>query len=88
MRMLAGTILSLALIAPASAQDLALTDAAATKGIEINWNKLTSNLLLGERFVGKGHPDASCADEKISVAQFEFLLDAVGGRLGVGGTEG
>lgn len=80
MRMLAGLFLSFALVAPAAAQGIVqgipLTDAAAKKGIELNWNKLTSNLLLGERMVGKDNPAASCTDEKISVGQFEFLLDA------------
>lgn len=76
MRFPAGCLLSLAMMAPAAAQGIALTDAAAKKGIEINWNRITGNLLLGERVVAKDHPDASCADEKISVAQYEFLLDA------------
>jgi hypothetical protein len=76
MRILAGCFLSFALIAPAAAQGIPLTDAAAKKGIEINWNKLTSNLLLGERIVAKGNPNASCTDENISLGQFEFLLDA------------
>lgn len=73
---LTGFLLFFALNAPAAAQGIPLTDAAAKKGIEINWNKLTSNLLLGERVVGKDNPLASCTDEKISVGQFEFLLDA------------
>ena len=76
MRILAGFLLPLALIAPAVAEGIALTDAGAKKGIEVNWNKLTGNLLLGEREVAKAHPVASCTDEKISVDQFEFLLDA------------
>lgn len=76
MRILAGFLLGIVLNAPAAAQGIPLTDAAAKKGVEINWNKLTGNLLLGERVVGKDNPMASCADEKISIAQFEFLLDA------------
>jgi hypothetical protein len=76
MRILAGIVLPFALIAPAAAQGIPLTDAAAKKSIEINWNKLTANLLLGERVVAKDNPDAACSDENISMAQFEFLLDA------------
>jgi hypothetical protein len=76
MRIPAGLLLTFALTAPVAAQGIPLTDAAAKRGVEINWNKLTSNLLLGERVVAKGSAVASCTDEKINLAQFEFLMDA------------
>jgi hypothetical protein len=65
------------LIAQAAAGGLDLSDADAKKGIEGNWNNMTANLLLGERRIDKDAAPASCTDETMNLAQYDFLIGAV-----------
>jgi len=76
MRILLAFMFSLALAAQAAAQVPDATDAEVEKGIEINWNRMTANLMLGERVVGKDPAPQACTSDTISLGQFEFLLDA------------
>ena len=77
MRILIALAFSLLLVASAAAQVPEVTDAQLKKGIEGNWNKMTANLLLGERLVNKDAAPASCTDETMNLAQYEFLIGAV-----------
>jgi hypothetical protein len=76
MRILLAFLFSLALAAQAAAQVPDATDAEVKKGIEINWNRMTANLLLGERLVEKDAAPGTCTSETMNLAQYEFLLGA------------
>ena len=75
MRILYALAFSLLLAGHAAAQAPNVTDAQAKKGIEINWNQMTANLLLGERVVEKDAP-GTCTGEAMNLSQYEFLLGA------------
>lgn len=76
MRILVAVALSLLLAAGAAAAVPNLSDAAAKKGISINWNKRVDYLVIGEHVVVKDIPAQPCKSENISLDQFEFLLGA------------
>lgn len=76
MRILLTFAFSLMLAAQAVEQVPAVTDAELKKGIEGNWNRMTANLLLGERIVDKDAAPGTCTSETMNIAQYEFLLGA------------
>ncbi len=68
---------ALSFVAHAMAESAEVTDAEVKRGIEGNWNRMTANLLLGERLVDKDAAPASCTDETMNLAQYDFLIGAV-----------
>jgi len=76
MRMLSAFLFSLFLTASPFAQTKTLSDGEALQIINADWNALTGALWIGERRVAENVPPGDCKSELISVAQYDFLLNA------------
>jgi hypothetical protein len=71
------TALTLLTLGSAAAQDVpALSNDDASKGIAGYFNRLVTNLMVGERSVAKDLPPQQCSSRQMSLDQFTFLLDA------------
>lgn len=76
MRLLPAVLVSLSLTAAAFAQTKTLSDGEALHIINTDWNALNGALWIGERRVTEHSPPGDCRSELISVAQYDFLLNA------------
>lgn len=76
MRLLPAVLVSLSLTAAAFAQTKTLSDGEALHIINTDWNALNGALWIGERRVAENSPPGDCRSELISVAQYDFLLNA------------
>ena len=76
MRILAAFLLSISLMGGALAQTKTLSDGEALLIINTDWNALTGVLWIGERRVARDAANGDCKSELISVAQYDFLLNA------------
>ena len=76
MRLLSAFLFSFLLAATAIAQTKTLSDGEALHIINTEWNALNGALWIGERRVAEHSPPGDCKSELISVAQYDFLLNA------------
>jgi hypothetical protein len=76
MRIVLAIAVSILMLGSAAAQDVPLSNDDARKRIAGYFNRLSTNIVVGEHTVAKDLPPQPCSSRQLNLDQFSFLLDA------------